>query len=161
MEESRTLLVVGDGPVAEKLAPMAGLLGWSTMVAVDLPEVTAALPRADAVVVTSHHDEVDGPAIAAALSQEKRYIGAMGSRRTQERRRTWLLANGFTEESLAEVRGPAGLDIGADGPGEIALSILAELVATVHGAARVGSISDRDGPVHPDQPPGSAYCPSG
>jgi xanthine/CO dehydrogenase XdhC/CoxF family maturation factor len=157
----QVLVVVGDGPVSEKLAPMAGLLGWSTTLAVTLPEALAAVPTADAVVVTSHHAEVDGPAIAAALAVRPSYIGAMGSRRTQTRRREWLLANGHTEADLGPLHGPAGLDIGADSPGEIALAILAELVATVRGATRVGSISDRDGPIHPDLAPGEAFCPSG
>ena len=155
-----TLLLVGDGPVAEALAPMAALLGWSTTVAVTLAEVEAALP-ARAVVVTSHHEDVDGPAIAAALAASTAYVGAMGSRRTQARRREWLLAHGVDAEALEAVRGPAGLDIGADSPAEIALSILAELVATVRGATVVGSISDRPGPIHPDLPPGEAYCPAG
>jgi xanthine dehydrogenase accessory factor len=148
MDEPR-LLIVGDGEVAEKLAPMAGLLGWSPMVAVTLPEVTAGLPEARAVVVTSHHEEVDAPAIAAALAAGTPYIGAMGSRPTQERRREWLRGNGVTEELLASVRGPAGLDIGAESPAEIALSILGELVATLRGASASGSISDREGPIHP------------
>jgi xanthine/CO dehydrogenase XdhC/CoxF family maturation factor len=160
MDEPR-LLVVGDGPVAEKLAPMAGLLGWSTTVAVALPEVMSALPDVDAIVVTSHHAEVDAPAIAAAVAAGTSYIGAMGSRRTQKRRREWLQANGVPEEALAAVHGPAGLDIGADAPGEIALSILAELVATRRGATHVGSISDRSGPIHPGTEPGEAYCPDG
>jgi xanthine/CO dehydrogenase XdhC/CoxF family maturation factor len=160
MEEPR-LLVVGDGPVAEKLAPMAGLLGWSTTVAVTLPEVLSALPDADAVVVTSHHSEVDAPAIAAAVSAGTSYIGAMGSRKTQARRREWLQANGVPDEQLAAVHGPAGLDIGADAPGEIALSILAEAIAIRRGVPGGGSISDRAGPIHPDAEPGEAYCPNG
>ena len=62
MSDARTLLVVGDGPVADVLLPMAGLLGWECLNAVDLAGALAALPSADAVVVTSHHAEVDAPA---------------------------------------------------------------------------------------------------
>jgi xanthine/CO dehydrogenase XdhC/CoxF family maturation factor len=160
MGEQR-LVVVGDGPVAEALVPMAELLGWATATAVTWPEAEAALPGCTAVVVTSHHEDVDGPAIARALEGGPVYLGAMGSRRTQARRREWLLANGVTEAQLATVRGPAGLDIGADSPPEIALSIVAELVATVRGASAGGSISDREGPIHPDLPPGTATCPTG
>ncbi len=157
----RILLVVGDGPVADALSPMAALLGWQPVVALTLAEVQARVPSAHAVVVTSHHDDVDGPAIAAALAAQPAYVGAMGSRRTQARRREWLLAHGHTEADLAPVHGPAGLDIGADAPAEIALSILAELVATVRGAHAAGSLKDRAGPIHPDLPPGEAVCPTG
>jgi xanthine/CO dehydrogenase XdhC/CoxF family maturation factor len=160
MSELR-LLVVGEGPVAEALVPMAGLLGWDPAVASSLEEVRAALPDAAAVVVTSHHADLDGPAIAAALAATPAYVGAMGSRRTQARRREWLLDHGVAEADLERVKGPAGLDIGADSPPEIALSILAELVAVVRGAGAVGSVSDREGPIHPDLPPGTATCPGG
>lgn len=160
MGEQR-LLVVGEGPVAEALVPMAELLGWPSTVATTMAEVEAALPGCTAVVVTSHDSDVDGPAIARALEVGPAYLGGMGSRRTQARRREWLLGHGVTEAQLAAVRGPAGLDIGADAPPEIALSILAELVATVRGASTVGSISDRGGPIHPGLPPGTATCPTG
>ena len=67
-----------------------------------------------------------------------------------------------TEAELSVLHAPVGLDIGADEPGEIAVSILAEIVAERRGAGpAVASISDRDGAIHPDQPPGSAYCPNG
>ena len=155
------LLVVGEGPVADALVPMAELLGWQATVATTLPEVRTALSRARAVIVTSHDDDVDSAAIAAALEAEVAYLGAMGSRARQDRRRKWLLANGVAEERLAEVHGPAGLDIGANTPAEIALSILAELVATLRGADATGSISDRDGPIHPDKGPDETYHPPG
>ncbi len=157
----QNLLVVGDGPVSDALAPMAGLLGWQPVVAVTLPEVLAAMPTAGAVVVTSHHAEVDGPAIKAALAAGTAYLGAMGSRKTQARRREWLLADGLSEADLEPLHGPAGLDIGADAPAEIALSILAELIATVRGAAAAGSLQDRPGPIHPNLAPGEATCPTG
>jgi xanthine dehydrogenase accessory factor len=86
----------------------------------------------------------------------------MGSRRTQARRREWLLAHGVTEKALAAVRAPIGLDLGADEPGEIAVSILAELVAVRRGrTAVVASVADRDGPIHPELAPGEATCPGG
>jgi len=156
-----TLLVVGDGPVSRALAPMAELVGWSPVLVTSMPDVAAAMPEADAVVVTSHHDEVDAPALRAALEHGTAYIGAMGSRRTQARRTEWLTGHGVSPDQLARIHGPAGLDIGADTPAEIALAILAELVATVRGRTEVGSIKDREGPIHPDLGPGEAFCPTG
>ena len=162
MSDALKILIVGEGPVADALAPMLDVLGWSATTATTLAESEAALPSADAVVVTSHHEDVDGPAIRAALAAGTSYVGAMGSRRTQARRRDWLLANGVTEGELAPLHAPVGLDIGADEPGEIAISILAEIVAERRGAAATtASISDRDGAIHPDQEPGTAYCPGG
>jgi len=155
------LLIVGEGPVANALAPMTRLLGWEARVAATLEESLAALPDARAVVVTSHDLDVAGPSLEAALAGDLVYIGGMGSRKTQESRRGYLTDHGVDEERLGRVRGPAGLDIGADGPGEIALSILAELVATVRGRDGAGSLADRDGPIHPELGPGEAFCPPG
>ena len=112
-------------------------------------------------MVTSHHDGVDGPAIRAGLEAGTAYIGGMGSRRTQERRRAWLLENGVAEEALATVHAPIGLDIGANAPGEIAVAILAEVIAVRAGRTAAGSVGDREGPIHPDLPAGDAYCPGG
>lgn len=155
-----TLLIVGDGPVSAALAPMAELLGWNPRSVATLDDTLAALPEAAAVVVLSHHDDVDSPALAAALKTDLAYIGAMGSRRTQTRRREWLDANGVSEADQARIHGPAGIDIGADGPPEIALSILAELVSIVRGG-EAGSLKDRSGPIHPGLEPGEAFCPEG
>jgi xanthine/CO dehydrogenase XdhC/CoxF family maturation factor len=156
-----TLLVVGAGPVADVLDPMAVLLGWTVARATTLDEVTAALGDADAVVVTSHDEEVDAAALQAAIAADIAYIGGMGSRRTQARRAEWLSAHGVSEWEQERIHGPAGLDIGADGPAEIALSILAELVATSRGRTDVGSLSGREGPIHPELGPGEAFCPTG
>jgi xanthine dehydrogenase accessory factor len=161
MSDEPKLLIVGDGPVAEALAPMTAALGWPTTTSTDLAEVEAALPGTDAVVVLSHHDGLDGPALKAALAAGTAYVGAMGSRRTQARRRDWMLGHGVTEDDLSALRAPIGLDIGADAPAEIAVSILAEIVAVRRGAgSAVGAISERDGAIHPGQEPGSAYCPA-
>ncbi len=67
----------------------------------------------------------------------------------------------MTETDLEVVHGPAGLDIGANTPSEIALAILAELVATVRGASVDGSLKDRSGPIHPDLGPGETFTPDG
>jgi xanthine/CO dehydrogenase XdhC/CoxF family maturation factor len=162
MPDTLEILIVGEGPVADALAPMLATLGWGARTATTLAESEAAIPSADAVVVTSHHEDVDGPAIRAALAAGTSYVGAMGSRRTQARRREWLVDHGVTESDLSALHAPIGLDIGADEPGEIAVSILAEIVAERRGSgSTVASISDRDGAVHPDQEPGTAYCPGG
>jgi xanthine dehydrogenase accessory factor len=162
MADTANVLVVGEGPVAAHLAPMVAATGWTAVSATSMASVESGLPDADAVVVLSHHEGLDGPAIKAALEHGTPYVGAMGSRRTQERRREWLMANGVGDEALARVRAPIGLDIGADEPGEIAVSILAEVVAFRRGAgATVGAVSDRSGPIHPDLEPGTATCPGG
>ncbi len=157
--ETPRMLVVGGGEVAAALAGVGEVLGWRTRVTEVLAEAREALPGSDLVVVLSHHDDVDGPAIAAALEARPAYLGAMGSRRTQARRRAWLLAHGVTDDDLARVHGPAGLDIGADAPAEIAISILAEAVGVLRGVSG-GSISDREGPIHPNAEPGTATCPA-
>ena len=164
--EERHLLVVGDGPVSDALQALAAVLGWATTVARTTEEVAAALPSSTAVVVTSHHEDVDAPALALSLTavgaeSGPAYVAAMGSRRTQARRREWLLAHGVPEAALEELHAPAGLDIGADTPAEIALSVLAELVATLRGVTGAGSLRDRPGPIHPGLAPGEAVCPAG
>jgi xanthine dehydrogenase accessory factor len=158
MTDSCALHVVGDGPVAEALLALAGPLGWTVTSSTDDPAVPVGV---DALVVTSHHEGVDGPAIRAGLAAGTAYIGGMGSRRTQERRRAWLLDDGVTEEALATVHAPIGLDIGANAPGEIAVAILAEVIAVRAGRSAAGSVSEREGPIHPELAPGDAYCPGG
>ncbi len=151
------LLVYGAVDTAEALCAAAGLLGWRTIVAdararfatreripsadelvVEWPEATFERVRPDhqtAVVVLTHDDKFDEPALIAALATEAFYIGALGSRRNQERRRERLLAAGVAEESLERISGPCGLDIGADTQEETALSILGEILAVRAGRA--------------------------
>jgi xanthine/CO dehydrogenase XdhC/CoxF family maturation factor len=163
MADSPKLLIVGDGPVTDALTGLVSVLGWSVTVTSTAPSIG---PDVDAVVVTSHHEAVDGPTIRSALAARTAYVGAMGSRRTQTRRREWLLNGGVSQEALTALHAPIGLDIGADQPGEIAVSILAEIIGTHSGrlsaiSGTVTSIGGRDGAIHPELAPGEATCPGG
>jgi xanthine dehydrogenase accessory factor len=141
-----TLVVVGDGLIADALRDAATLLGWQPIVTSE-PSTTGDLHRSDAVVVLSHDRAVDGPALATALAGGAGYVGALGSRRTQDARREWLTEHGVLADEQARVHGPAGLDIDAHTPAEIAVSIVAEILATRSSVAG-GSLRDRPGPVH-------------
>jgi xanthine dehydrogenase accessory factor len=145
------LFVYGAVDTAEALCRGAKLLGWTAIVADARATFLTSerIPSADrliaewpaeaiaevapdhqtAVVVLTHDDKFDEPALIAALDTEAFYIGALGSRRNQERRRERLLEAGVTEAQLARIVGPCGLDIGADTQEETALSILAEILA--------------------------------
>jgi xanthine/CO dehydrogenase XdhC/CoxF family maturation factor len=163
MTDAPRLLIVGDGPVTDALTGFVSVLGWSGTVSSTTPTIG---PDVDAVVVTSHHEDVDGPTIRSALEAGTAYVGAMGSRRTQTRRREWLRDNGVSQDALASLHAPIGLDIGADQPAEIAVSILAEIIGTRSGRlgaapAGVTSIGVRDGAIHPELAAGEAYCPGG
>ena len=145
------LFVYGAVDTAEALCRAAKLLGWTAIVAdarakfataeripsadqliVEWPDEAIAQVEPDhqtAVVVLTHDDKFDEPALKGALETEAFYIGALGSRRNQERRRERLLEAGVAEEKLARIQGPCGLDIGADTQAETALSILGEVLA--------------------------------
>ena len=113
-----------------------------------LKRLSPELGPRDAVCVLTHDAKFDVPGIVAALETEVGYIGAMGSRRTTERRNVRLREAGVTEEELARVRAPIGLDIGARTPEETAVSICAEIIATQTGADSVMSLSGGSGPIH-------------
>jgi len=83
-----------------------------------------------AVLVLTHEDKFDRPALLAALKTEAFYIGALGSRRNQERRRARMLESGADEQEFERISGPCGLDIGAETIDETAVSIIAEILAT-------------------------------
>jgi xanthine dehydrogenase accessory factor len=142
------LVVIGAGGIADALGSAAGLLGWHTQMVTDASSaigLIADLAAMDNVVVLSHDDELAGPALEAALASDVGYIGALGSRRTQQSRAQWLADHGVTD--LDRIHGPAGLDIGANTPAEIAVSIIAESLATKSGST-VGSLRERSGPIH-------------
>jgi xanthine dehydrogenase accessory factor len=151
------LFVYGAADTAEALCSAAKLLGWRTIVADARPRFATPerMPSADellllwpdealahvkpdaatAVVVLAHDDKFDLPLVRGALATDAYYLGWLGSRRNQERRRGLLLEEGVAEEDLDRVRGPAGLDLGAASPAETALSILAEIIAVRSGRA--------------------------
>lgn len=125
------MVIVGGGPIAEALAGLAPLVGWQAELApaTDMAfGLIAPLSIHDKVVVAAHDLELAGSSLAAALESDCGYIGSVGSRKMQADRADWLAYRGITD--LSRVHGPAGLDIGADQPGEIAVAIVAEAIAS-------------------------------
>jgi xanthine dehydrogenase accessory factor len=163
------VFVYGAVDTAEALCRGVKLLGWTAIVADARAKFATAerIPSADelivawpddalaqvapdhqtAVVVLTHDDKFDEPALAGALETEAFYIGALGSRRNQERRRERLLEAGVTEEQLERIMGPCGLDIGADTQEETALSILSEILA-VRAQRQGGFLKDAKKRIH-------------
>jgi xanthine dehydrogenase accessory factor len=163
------LLVFGAIDTAEALCAAAKALGWRTIVADARTRFATAerLPSADeivgawpekalarvqpdhstAIVVLTHDDKFDIPALKGALETQAFYVGALGSRRNQARRRERLLEAGVPEDALERISGPCGLDIGASTPAETALSILAEILAVRVGRSG-GSLKDAAGRIH-------------
>ena len=142
------LLIVGAGVIADALFDAANLLGWHTQIVTEVTEATgviAGMAALDKLVVLSHDDELAGPALRSALAGEVGYIGGLGSRRTQQARADWLAYRGVTD--IERIHGPAGLDIGASSPAEIAVSIVAEALAVASGAGGT-SMRGRTAPIH-------------
>jgi xanthine dehydrogenase accessory factor len=163
------LLVYGAVDTADALCAAARGLGWRTIVAdargrfatlerlpnaheiiVAWPEETLEQVRPDhatAIVVLTHDDKFDVPMLVGALATDAFYIGALGSRRNQERRRERLLDAGVDESALDRISGPAGLDIGAHTPAETAISMLAEIMA-VRAGREGGRLRESAGRIH-------------
>lgn len=148
------LAIVGAVHIAQALIPIARLLGYDVRVvdprglfgaearfgdiAIDgrWPDEALAdwkLNAASAVVTLTHDPKLDDPALLAALASPAFYIGALGSRRTHAARLERLAAAGATPDQLARIHGPAGLDLGAASPAEIALSVAAQMTAAWRG----------------------------
>jgi xanthine dehydrogenase accessory factor len=149
------LIVVGAVHIAQALVPMAVPLGFGVTivdprrafasderfpgvaVSTDWPDDALESLRPDvrsAVVTLTHDPKLDDPALDRALKSPAYYIGALGSRKTHAGRLARLRALGHDEATLARIRGPVGLNIGAVTAPEIALSILAEIIAARRGA---------------------------
>jgi xanthine dehydrogenase accessory factor len=164
------LIIVGAVDFAAQLAEVARMSGWRAFVIDPRARfaTTARFPAAERVIVAwpqegfaqldpidpataiavlTHDPKLDDAALTAALQSDAGYIGAMGSRRAQERRRDRLLAAGIDPALLDRVSAPIGLDIGALSAAETAISIIAEIVALRHGRAG-GRLIDARGRIH-------------
>jgi xanthine dehydrogenase accessory factor len=154
------LVIFGGVHIAVALVPLARALGYRTIVADGRPAFLTPerFPQADQLIlawpeaafeqigldascyvcILSHDPKFDEPALQLALRSPARYIGAIGSRKTQGTRREWLKEAGFTDAEIARVHGPIGLDLGGRQPAETALAILAEMTAVRYGGAAAG-----------------------
>ena len=151
-----TLIAVGGVHITIALMALAKTLGYRTVV-VDprsafgnetrFPNVDQLIPlwpdeafqqipitRSTAIAMLTHDPKLDDPALRISLPSPAFYIGALGSMTTQSKRRQRLLADGLTEEEINRLHGPIGLEIGAETPEEIAMSIMAEIVAARNNA---------------------------
>lgn len=145
----RRLFAVGATPIALALARLGRLAGIDVTIVepretlarqaseAGVPTVhsqpavafeEARLSAGDAVAVLAHDDRLDVAALEAALCGGAGFVGLLGGRRTQRSRRTELRERGLADEDIAAIHGPIGLDIGAETPGEIGVSILAEVL---------------------------------
>ena len=134
-----SVLVVGAGAIADALIAQAALLGWIARRVTTLDEALAAVAGfSDAdVLVLLDHDPAFDAVLAEGLRHGRGFLGALGSRHTQAARRERLLATGLTDDDLAALHGPVGLDLGARTPAETAVSIVAQVIA--HRAGRSGA----------------------
>ncbi len=148
------LIVVGAVHIAQALVPMARLAGYDpavidpraafasaerfpqTRLMQDWPDEAVAelgLDARTAVTLLTHDPKLDDPALEAALAAQCFYIGALGSKRTHAKRVERMQAAGHSDEAIARIHGPIGLDIGAASPAEIAVAILAQMTAVLRG----------------------------
>jgi xanthine dehydrogenase accessory factor len=123
------LVIVGGGPIAEALDAAARLLEWAPQHLNDPADVRriTGLGADDAVVVAAHDLDFAGAALAQALGGDTGYIGSLGSRAMQRARGEWLAERAIVAGD--RIHGPAGLDIGARRPAEVAVAIIAEILA--------------------------------
>ena len=164
------LMIFGAVDFATQLAALARLSGWRPFVIdprsrfatcerfPEAEDVIAAWPaeaieqlgaidRATWIAVLTHDPKLDDAILEIALPSEAAYIGAMGSRRAQEKRRERLLAKGIDETLLDRLAAPIGLDLGATNAEDTAVSIMAEMIAARNGREG-GRLSAHDGAIH-------------
>lgn len=132
-----TVLVVGAGAIGAALLAQVRLLGWAGERVTELADALGAVAEftdADVLVLLDHAPQFDALLIDG-LRRGRGFIGALGSRRTQATRRERLIAAGLTDDELARLHGPVGLDLGARTPAETAISVVAEVIAVRAGRA--------------------------
>jgi xanthine dehydrogenase accessory factor len=151
------LIIVGAVHIAQPLSHMAALAGYDVTLVDprrawaseerfpgltlldDWPDEALEKLKPDsrsAVVTLTHDPKLDDPALGVALRSPAFYIGALGSRRTHGKRLERLKEMGFGASDFARIHGPVGLDLGGRSPGEIAVSILAQMTLTLHGGGK-------------------------
>src|SRR6266568_1874366 len=158
-----TLIIVGAGHIAIPLTTFAKTLNYRVVV-IDARAAFATrerFPHADelivewpddalekmdlnpstSVAVLTHDPKFDEPTLKVLLSHQVGYVGAIGSRKTGEERNERLKKQGLTGEQISSIHGPIGLNIGAASPEEMALAIMAEIVATRHGKDRASILN--------------------
>lgn len=129
--EHGRILVLTDNPISQAIATIAGAVGREVLVEPADDGGPGLDPRAGDAVVLCDHDAPDAPAVLrAALASEASYVAMMASRRRAAGLVDELVAEGVDVSTLHV---PAGHDLGGKGPGEIALSVVAEIVAEGHG----------------------------
>ena len=166
------LIVVGAVDTGEALCAAARALGWHTVcvdararfatpervpsaeeILVEWPDAALARLAPDrdtAVVVLTHDEKFDIPALSSALRTDAFYVGALGSRVAQARRREKLVEAGLDAAEIDRLHGPAGLDIGAESPAETAVSIMAEMLALRAGRSG-GALRDSAERIHAER----------
>jgi xanthine dehydrogenase accessory factor len=164
-EPAPRLVLIGAVHVAQSLAPMARIAGYETIIvdpraayatAERFPDARLdprwpqealaeiGLDASTAIVVLTHDPKIDDPALRAALASKSFYVGALGSRATHARRVERLAVSGVSRDALMRIRAPVGLDIGALGPAEIAVSILGEMILARKRKPLRGSAAAKD-----------------
>ncbi len=169
------MLIFGAGHNAQPLTAMAKQLGFRVVIADARPmwatedrfpdadhvivgwpdDVFAKIPleRRTYVVLLSHDARFEDPVFHAVHGKPIRYLGAIGSRRTHRARLERLAAEGWSDEELATIYGPVGLDIGGETPAEMAVSILAEIIQARYGKGSGLSLRGETGRVHKQRGP--------
>lgn len=144
------VVIVGSGELIEAIGAQAGLLGWETRSTGGVDDLAALMGWAGltgALVVLSHDPHVDTPALAEGLRSGISYVGALGSRSTQSKRTERLLAQGLPQAEVDRIHRPIGLDLGGRRAAEVALAIVAEILAS-HCGRDARPLSTRSGPIH-------------
>lgn len=168
------LLIFGSDEVAEPLTVMASEMGFRVVVsdprrAFTTPErfplaadVVVGWPdkvadqlhvdRRTYVVLLNHNARFEDPALKMVVGSPARYIGAMGSRRTHAKRIAKLEEWGLAADDIDRIHGPVGLDIGAETPAEVAISILAEIIQARYGFGTGRPLRGTEGRIHQQRP---------